>query len=116
MVNVGDVVPFWVTAETLRPTLQLVLPGVPLLPRVVTRSKIDPTLYYIAFAGPSKGPGLLPVANTDTGLTGLFLVVDASSPRPIVRLTAMSETWTPTQMAQYLGLDNHEIITWDDQY
>ncbi len=72
MIDVGFPVPFWVTAETLKPTLELVMSGEPLVPRVVTRSESDTSDYHIAFVASPKGVGLLPLAAPDQQLTGLF--------------------------------------------
>ncbi len=116
MVDVGDVVPFWVTAETLRPTFELLLAGTPLVPRVATRLKGDPNVYYIAFAGPTKGSGLLPLADPSSHLTGLFFVVDPSLSEPILRFSTVSEGWRPTAYAYDLGIEDQEIIVWDAQY
>lgn len=80
------------------------------------RSESQPDRYYVAFAGSAKGRGLLPLAGTDHALTGLFFVLDASRPRPIVRLSPVSEQWTPTEYAYDIGLEDKEIITWDSRY
>lgn len=116
MVEVGFPIPFWVTADTLKPTLELVMSGEPLAPRIVTRSKSDTGDYHIAFVAGPKGVGLLPLAAPDQQLTGLFLVVDESSSRPVVRLHPVSDQWTATAHAQALGLTGREIVVWEQGY
>lgn len=116
MVDVGFPVAFWVTADTLRPTLELVMSGEPLVPRVMTRSLSDSRAYHLAFLAGAKGPGLLPLAAPDQQLMGLFLVVDASSQRPVVRLYPVSDRWTATEQAYALGLAGREIVVWGEGY
>ncbi len=116
MVDAGFPDPFCVTAETLRPTLTSLLGGEPLAVRVALRSKENPNLYQIAFASHPKGSGLLPLAAPSASLTGLFFTADASASRPIDWLYPVSEQWSATDQAFAFGLDDKEIIAWDDRY
>lgn len=116
MIDAGFPVPFWVTAETLRPTLNLLLRGEPLTLRVALQSRRDPRQYQVAFAGPPKGPGVHPLAAPTASLTGLYLVLDASRDRPITWVYPLSEQWPATSQAFAFGLENQEIIAWDEDY
>lgn len=116
MVDVGYPVPFWATAETVRPTLELLLRGEPLLPRVALQSRAEPGRFYIAFAGPAKGGGLLPLASEEDDLTGLMVEIDTSRQHPIVRFSTVSRQWRATAFAHDLGLDDKDILVWDDGF
>jgi hypothetical protein len=116
MVDVGYPVPFWATEETVRPTLELLLRGEPLLPRVALQSRGEPGRFYIAFAGPPKGRGVPPLASPSDDLTGVMVEIDASREHPVVRFSAISRQWKATAFAHDLGLEDKDVIVWDDDY
>ena len=112
-VNAGYVVTLWVTAEALRPHLELILSGAPLQLDLAAVLKDEPGEFYVGFDGSEvKGKGLGTITDPDLSLTGLILVMNASSPRPIVRFDlSLNEFRHAADKAVELGLDRFELIT-----
>jgi hypothetical protein len=121
MINVGESVPFWVTADWLRPALADLLAGQPL--KVAFASRTTETPYYyqptgsgdVFYLGLEGSPRSIHSSLWgDLGtLTGMFIIADSGSSRPIVGLAPLSDTWSAIDRAHELGFDDHEIIAFE---
>jgi len=112
-VNAGSAVDLWVSADGLIPHLELMLAGAPLQLDLAAVLKDEPGEFYVGFDGSEvKGKGLGTITDPDLSLTGLILVMNASSPRPIVRFDlSLNEFSHAADKAVELGLDRFELIT-----
>ena len=117
MVNVAGSHPFYVTADTLRPTLALVLAGEPPALRFASRaSQADDGLgdtYYLGLEGGPKGRGISPIGSADNILTGIFLTVRTGPERPIAELAFLVEGWSAVDRANAIGVTRHEVLTFN---
>lgn len=94
MTDVGDFYTQWVTEQTLRPYLEVILhPKGSLSLTYVARSDADEARLYVAFEGLPKGKNFPPIGSGDSQLAGLFLTLDAKSPRPIAKLLTVLDSY-----------------------
>ena len=117
MVNAGSSVTFYVTADTLRPTLSQLLAGEPPALRFASRaSQADEgfsDFYFLGLEGGPKGPGISPIGSADNILTGIFLTVRTGPDPAIDALSFLSETWSATDQAYAVGFNGHEVLTFN---
>ena len=115
MVNVGWPDRFWVTADTLRPTLSQLLTGEPPALRFASRtSQADDGLgdtYYVGLQGDPKGRGISPIGSADNVRTGIFFTIRTGAEGSIAELAMISETWSAVDHANATGLTRHEVLT-----
>ncbi len=117
MVNVAGSHPFYVTADTLRPMLALMLAGVPPALRFASRANQHDEgfsdFYFLGLEGGPKGPGISPIGSADNILTGIFLTVRTGPDTAIDALSFLSETWSATDQAYAVGFNGHEVLTFN---
>ena len=112
VINIGADT-FLVTAEGLRPSLDLLLKGTPLSLTYVAQATDAPSRYYVGFESATpKGRGLLPVTDSDLELTGVLLTLDANAKYPIVAVNLGVNRLSPAiDQAGQLGFATQRIIT-----
>ena len=117
MVNVAGSHPFYVTADTLRPTLSQLLAGEPPGLRFASRANQHDEgfsdFYFLGLEGGPKGPGISPIGSADNILTGIFLTVRTGVERPIAELSFLSETWSAIDFVNEAGFTRHEVLTFN---
>lgn len=103
---------FVVTAEALRPSLDLLLRGTPLALTYVAQLKDTPSRYYAGFESPTpKGRGILPVTDSDLELTGMLITLDANAGQPIVAIDfSVSTSHSAIERAGDFGFETQRII------
>jgi len=94
---------FYVSASTLRPYIERLMQGPAMRLRYASQGTVERTTYLLGFAGSAKGPGFLPLTDTDARLTGLFLRIDTSAPQPVqhidVVIEGMNVAWSGIEAA-----------------
>lgn len=84
--DVGPVT-FFVTAEGLRPSLELLLKSRSLSLTYAAQGRHETSVYVVGFESPQPlGRGILPVTDSDLDLTGILLTLTASGEHPIVAM------------------------------
>ncbi len=117
MVNIDHT--FWVTAERLRPVIRRILAGGALPLTFASQSYLTPDgeagdFYFLGYEGGVSDAGLPQLPGFPTGLTGFFLMLDASSGTPVLTLDWLGAAWTASDQVRegvVLNLSQHEIIT-----
>jgi hypothetical protein len=108
MVDVGDVVPFWVTADSLGPMLEDMLAGDDL--RLHYAASDPEGTYYLGLEGtprPARHWG------SPETVTGMFLIIGADPGNPLQSLSPLTPEWTAVQQAgnRSLGYAGQTILT-----
>jgi hypothetical protein len=118
MVDVGDLVPFFVTRDRLALALERLFKDQPLPLSFASQGDMnlvgDPGDYYlVAFEGSVKDGGLSQIPGFPTGMTGFFLVLDASNTQPLESLNWLTAEWTTQQqIVEFVNNQEQEIISW----
>jgi hypothetical protein len=85
---------FYVSEATLRRYLARVMRGTPLALRFAGQRRSSPEQLTLAFDGPSKMRGELPLADDDADLSGFMLGLDLTRERPVVHFDVLSTEWS----------------------
>lgn len=104
---------FLVTADGLRPSLELLLKGAPLRLTYAAQAKDAPSRYYVGFElAVPKGKGLPPVTDPDLELTGILLTLDSAAKSPIITVNMGVNRDSPAiAQAAQLGFEVQRVIT-----
>ena len=108
MVNIGDIIAFWVTEEAVQEARGIVITDFGLELRFASRSDSPQNAtYYVGLEGPTRNL-------SSSMVSGLFLFLESESAAPLIELRALTSTWSAVQAAYELGVvDGHTVLVFE---